>query len=616
MKLRWVGIALASTVVVLVGSALLMAQTHFASFTGTITGKDANPLGGVEVAATNLDTQVAYTAKSNSDGLYTIPALPIGNYKVRAQGQGFQIYETNPIRLESGQNARVDITLQVGFEQSIEVTGVTPILQTQDAVVGDVVSGTTIEAMPLNGRNFSQLALLMPGVTTTEPDSFTQPKNFGGGRPFVNGQREQANNYTLDGIDMNEPIDNLLPYQPSPDALAEVRVETNNYSAEFGNVAGALIGSTLKSGTNDFRGNVFEYWRDSSMAANTWENNRVTPAGKKAELSQHIFGGTIGGPIAKNKLFFFGDYQAFLRDRPGELVRTVAPEAWRRGDFSGVGVTIRDPSTGQPFPGNVIPSSRFSPIAQAVLANQRLYPLPNRAGDTNNLVAPSADKQRAHQGDAKVDWNISTNDRMFARFSYQSYKAEPERAPLESQHTSTNDSPFLSLAGNWTRTISASALNELTAGFTHVKFQTIPADWAGIGDANATIGIPGGQPIAGLSGFGIGGDVGFGSAGISEFNDIWSYQVTDKYSLFLGKHQLKFGGRWLYQRQGFSYPATRGFSATSITPAPSPASASRTSCWMTCPPRAAAAWWNPSRSSVTVSGSSSRTISGSAATSR
>ena len=128
--------------------------------------------------------------------------------------------------------------------------------------------------MPLNGRNFSQLSLLLPGAISTDPNSFTEPKNFGSGRPNVNGQREQSNNYTLDGIDMNEPIDNLLPYQPSPDALAEVRVETNNYSAEFGNVAGAVIGSTIKSGTNAFRGNAFEYWRDSSMTANTWENNR------------------------------------------------------------------------------------------------------------------------------------------------------------------------------------------------------------------------------------------------------------------------------------------------------------------------------------------------------
>jgi hypothetical protein len=553
MKRRlWV---LTISLVTLLGSVPLFAQIHFASFTGTITSTDGNPVPNVEVVATNVATQVTYTARSNDAGLYTISALPIGTYKVRAEAPNFRAYETNPIQLESGQNARVDITMALGVAETVEVTGISPILQTQDAVVGEVISGTTIENMPLNGRNFSQLALLLPGVVTTEPDSFTQPKNFGAGRPFVNGQREQENNYMLDGIDMNEPIDNLLPYQPSPDALAEVRVETNNYAAEFGNVAGAVIGSTIKSGTNEFHGNAFEYWRDNSMAANSWDNNRADA--KKAELSQHIFGATIGGPILKNKIFFFGDYQGFLRDRPGELVRTVATEAWRRGDFSSVGVTIRDPRTGQPFPGNRIDPSRFSPVAQAVLANQRLYPLPNRPGDSNNLVAPSADQQRSHQGDAKVDWNISADDRMFARFSYQNYKAEPERAPLESQLTTTNDAPFLSLAGNWTRTVTASALNELLVGFTHVKFQTIPTDWAGIGNANATVGIPGSQPIAGLSGFDV-GNVGFGSAGGSEFNDIKSYQITEKFTVFKGRHQLKFGGRWLFQHQGFSYSGNEG----------------------------------------------------------
>jgi hypothetical protein len=147
---------------------------------------------------------------------------------------------------------------------------------------------------------------------------------------MVNGQREQANNYLLDGVDMNEVIDNLLPYQPNTDALAEVKVDTNNFSAEYGNVAGAVIGSTIKSGTNEFRGSAFDYWRDSSMAANSWDNNRVVPGAKKADLSQHIFGATLGGPLIKNKLFFFGDFQGFVRDRPGELVRSVAPDAWRR----------------------------------------------------------------------------------------------------------------------------------------------------------------------------------------------------------------------------------------------------------------------------------------------
>jgi hypothetical protein len=541
----------------LLGSVPVLAQTHFASFTGAVTSKDGAPLPNVEVVATNQATGVTYTARSNDSGRYTISALPIGPYKIRAKAESFKPFETNVITLESGQDARVNIPLELGVQETITVTDVAPILQTENAVVGEVISENTIKGIPLNGRNFSQLSLLLPGVVTTEPDSFTQPKNFGAGRPFVNGQREQTNNYTLDGVDMNEPIDNLLPYQPSPDALAEVRVETNNYQAEFGNVAGAVIGSTIKSGTNEFHGTAFEYWRDSSMAANSWDNNRVTPAAKKAELSQHIFGATLGGPIVKNKIFFFGDYQSFIRNRPSELVTSVAPEAWRNGNFSGVGVTIMDPLTGSPFPGNVIPSSRFSPIAQAVLANQTLYPLPNRAGDSNNLVSPNSEKQRTHQGDLKLDANLTDRDRVFARVSIQKYKSEPERAPLESNLTATNDSPFTGVALNWTRTLSSSTMNELLLGFTHVKFQTIPFDWAGIGDANASIGIPGGQPIAGLSAFNI-GSVGFGSAGISEFNDIKTYQLTEKFSIFKGRHQLKMGGRWLYQRQGFSYSGNEG----------------------------------------------------------
>src|SRR5206468_3823066 len=240
-----------------------LAQIQLASFTGTVSSRDGNPIPDVEVIATNQATQVAYTARSNDRGLYTISALPIGSYRVRAQAARFKAFQTSPIRLESGHAAHVDIPMQLGVAETVNVTGVAPILQTQDAVVGKVISETTIQSMPLNGRNFSQLSLLLPGVMTTEPDSFTQPKNVWAGRPFVNGQREQTNNYTLDGVDMNDAIDNLLPYQPSPDALAEVRVDTNNYSAEFGNVAGALIGSTIKSGTTQFHGNLFEYWRDN-----------------------------------------------------------------------------------------------------------------------------------------------------------------------------------------------------------------------------------------------------------------------------------------------------------------------------------------------------------------
>ena len=296
MKRRCTGVFVGLAIIA--SAVSLFAQTHFASVTGTITSTDGTPVADVEVVATNAATQVTYPTKTNSDGLYTIPALPIGTYKVRAQAQGFQ--PPRPTRSSWNRaRPRASTSSCNGGRTEIEVTGVSPILQTQDAVVGEVISETTIRGMPLNGRNFSQLSLLLPGVMTTAPDTFAEPKNFGQGRPYVNGQREQENNFTLDGVDMNEAVDNLLPYQPSPDALAEVRVETNNYSAEFGNVAGAVIGSTIKSGTNDFHGNGFEYRRDSSMAANTWDNNRA--GAKKAELSQHIFGGTFGGPLVSQQ---------------------------------------------------------------------------------------------------------------------------------------------------------------------------------------------------------------------------------------------------------------------------------------------------------------------------
>jgi hypothetical protein len=559
MRTRRLGPTLALLPFALLAALPALAQTQFASFTGTVTSRDGNPIPDVEVVATNQGTQVAYRARSNDRGLYTISALPIGTYRVHAQAPNFQAFDTNPIQLETGQQARVDIALQVGgVAENVEVTAVAPILQTQDAVVGEVISGTTIETMPLNGRNFSQLSLLLPGAISTDPNSFSEPKNFGSGRPNVNGQREQENNYMLDGVDMNEPIDNLLPYQPSPDALAEVRVDTNNYSAEFGNVAGAVLNSSIKSGSNEFRGNFFEYWRDSSLAANTWQNNRVVPAAEKPELSQHIFGGTIGGPIVKNKLFFFADYQGFTRDRPGEQTRSVAPQEWRRGDFSGVGVTIIDPRTGAPFPGNQIPLSRFSPIARNILNDQDLYPLPNRPGTLNNLVVPFSDQKRAHQGDLKIDANLSDTDRVFLRGSYQSYKEEPTLAPLQSNLITTRDAPFFSMALNWTRTISAKAVNELLFGYTKVKFQTTSTDWAGIGNANAAVGVPGGQTIAGLSGFDIGDNYGLGSAANDEFNDIKTFQVNEKFTLFRGRHALKLGGRWLYHRQGFAYAGNEG----------------------------------------------------------
>src|SRR6266536_1370567 len=376
-RTRTVGLLLTLAFVLGLHSAAL-AQTGAASITGLLTDQSGAAAAGVTVTATNLATSVAYTAVSNSAGNYTITSVPVGTYVVKAELSGFKTATTKAIELEAKQIARLDFKMEVGaLEDTVEVTAAAPVLQTESATVGEVISGNTVNSLPLNGRNTGQLSLLLPGVVTVNPSSFTAIRNFGGGRPFVNGNREQTNNYTLDGVDMNESIDNLVAYQPSPDALSEISVETNNYAADTGNVGGAVISNVIKSGTNRFRGNAFEFYRNSDFDANTWANNRS--GAPRQERKQHIFGATLGGPLVKNKLFFFADYQGTHYNAPGTEVLSVAPASWRNGDFSGVSTVIRDPVTGLPFAGNIIPASRISPVARGILDNTTLYPLPNRS---------------------------------------------------------------------------------------------------------------------------------------------------------------------------------------------------------------------------------------------
>jgi len=240
---------------VFLAPALAAGQTGAASLTGIVTDDSGAAVPGAAVIATSQATNVEYTGLSNATGNYTITSVPVGAYVVRAELSGFKTAATKPIQVEARQIARLDFKLELGsLEETVLVTGESPVLQTESATVGEVISGTTVAALPLNGRNTGQLSLLLPGVVTPNPGSFTSIRNFGGGRPFVNGNREQTNNYTIDGIDMNESIDNLVAYQPSPDALAQISVETNNYSADSGNVAGAVISNVIKSGSNGLPG--------------------------------------------------------------------------------------------------------------------------------------------------------------------------------------------------------------------------------------------------------------------------------------------------------------------------------------------------------------------------
>src|SRR5437667_5464438 len=298
------------------------AQTGAASLTGSISGQSGAKVPGTTVTATNQATNVTYTAVSNEAGNYSITSVPVGSYVLKAELSGFKTATTNTIQVEAKQIVRLDFKLELGaIEETVQVTGQSPLLQTESVTVGEVISGTTVVGLPLNGRNTGQLSLLLPGAVSVNPGSFTAVRNFGGGRPYVNGNREQTNNYMVDGIDMNESIDNLVAYQPSPDALAEISVETNNYAADTGNVAGAVLSNVIKSGSNRFRGNAFEFFRDSRLDANTWTNNRS--GAPRQERRQHIFGATLGGPLVKNKLFFFADYQGTRYNAPGTEALSV-----------------------------------------------------------------------------------------------------------------------------------------------------------------------------------------------------------------------------------------------------------------------------------------------------
>jgi hypothetical protein len=535
--------------------AAVVAQTGAASITGLLTDQSGAALPGAIVKAVGQNTNVAYAAISNDAGNYTITTVPVGTYVVKAELSGFKTVTTRPIAMEAKQIARLDFRLMIGsLEDTIEVSSDELVLQTESATVGEVLSGGTVTSLPLNGRNPGQLSLLLPGVVTPAPASFTnQSRNFTGGRPFVNGNREQANNYTIDGVDMNESIDNLVAYQPSPDALAEISVETNNYGADVGNVTGAVIGNVIKSGSNQLRGNIFEFYRDSSLDANTWANNRS--GAPRPERTQHIFGGTLGGPLAPNKLFFFADYQGIRQEAPGSEALSVAPEAWRRGDLSSVATVIRDPLTGQPFPGNQIPAGRISPVAQRILSDTSLYPFPNRnvGGVTGNFVGDVHTAVRAHQGDLRLDWNASTNDKVFARLSFAEYDSQNDKRAFPLAFGVRRRAPFRNVAFDWSRVFSPSLMNEIILGYNQITVRMETLDWAGVGNANETFGISGGQPIAGLSSIAWGSG-GIGSSAADSNTLDKTYQVNEKLTWMVGRHGLKLGGQWLryVQRRFFA----------------------------------------------------------------
>lgn len=550
------------------------AQTITGAITGTVTDDTGAVIPNAKITATNTQTNVSNNTQSNQSGVYNFPFLPLGEYTVTAELQGFKRTSLGPFRLEVNQVARVDVKMEVGqVTETVEITAVAPVLQTEATLTGGTLSASTITALPLNGRNFASLTLLVPGSISTNPNAMNTSERFqgGGSRPYINGNREQTNNFLLDGIDVNDSIDNRIGYNPNVDALEEVRVLTGNAPAEFGNAAGAIVNATIKSGTNNFHGNIFEFFRNDNLDANGFFPNRSGAA--RREFKRNVFGGTLGGPIVRDKLFFFMDYEGTRQSSSGPALATVAPAEFRTGNLSRLPNTIRDPLTGQPFPGNIIPQSRIvNPAARALFANPALYPLPNNPGTgaigvTNNYLGTSATRMNNDQADAKVDYQFSDNDRLSGRFSIGRYQLAGSQTALPVQLAGGTEGPTTTSVATWTRTFSPTIVNELRAGYSRIVISDLVLDPTGqLGvNGNNLLGIPGGQPIAGASNITIGeGLTAIGGLGnISDTVDN-KYQLGNNLTIARGTHFFRMGGQVIRFHQNRFYPGNNGVLGTFV----------------------------------------------------
>lgn len=446
MKLNWVRgaiLALAGILgVILVSASVVRAQLPTGDIVGTVTDASGGALPGATVTATNTGTGEVRTTQTSSSGEYSFTLLQLGTYSVMVEAKGFKKLTAPSVTLVEGQRARVDAKMEVGEQtQTIEVTGTAPALQTDTSTISGSISEQAVQDIPLNGRNFMNLAQTAPGASEGNPQGFgtgTRPDDRRQSSQItVNAQNDSVNNKTIDGMDNNEAVIGTIGVQPSIDAIQEVHVQTNLYTADVGRTAGANVDIVTKSGTNDFHGSAYEFFRNDIFDARSYFNQVGKP---KPELRQNQFGGSLGGPIRKNKTFFFGDYEGQRVVQGLAVPVDSVPSACEQGltacgpngakqlgnfadlctaGFTGTtcsnpAQTIFNPSTGAALPFNQIPAGSISSLAKNVAA---LYPAPNGPGFSNNFASTPLRTQYLRTFDARVDHHIGSSDTITGRYT-------------------------------------------------------------------------------------------------------------------------------------------------------------------------------------------------------
>jgi hypothetical protein len=585
-------------------------QEVTAAITGTVIDPTGAPVNSALVTARDTDRGTIWTAHTNASGIFTVTRIPVGNYSVSVEATGFEKAVYPPFILTLNQTANLNFQLKVGSVSStVEVTGAAPILQTQSTEVSTVIDASTNVSLPLASRNYLQLTLLAPGVTNVDPDGMRQPQSMlDSGRPYINGNREQANEFLLDGQLNSEDKNNETAYQPGVDAIQEFNLITQNASAEFGNYEGGVVSASIKSGTNAFHGDVFEFlrndWFDANNAAAGWSQGVTADEGllgfaangvaNKPELRYNQFGGTIGGPIIKNKLFFFADYQGqrFVTGGPtGAQLLTSDARAGNFGQlcteaggaFNGAGVCTggigavqlvfpSGANAGQPIPNNNLAAAGIpiSPVAKNLFQNAG-YPLPqvnNLSG--NNDFFSSGHALNNNQGDLKIDYNLSTKDHLFGRYSQMNLQQIPTTGlPFAAIGDGGlikggSSEPVTNVVLNWTHTVTPNLLNEVRVGFNAVKFTQNTTPTTGLGDISDQLGITGansqspGLIYINIPGNGVGANAGLGQQNIVQIFHDTQIQIEDNIILTHGRHTFKTGFQYVRERQNYIYPGNNG----------------------------------------------------------
>ncbi len=595
--------AIVFAVALLVSHNPVRAQVTTGTILGAIHDTSGAAVAGANIQITDLSKGTTTTYQTDQAGEYNAPFLIPGTYSVTITKEGFKRAFSPSVTLDVDQKARVDITLQVGqVSQTLEVTATAPLVRSESAELGEVVGQRQVQDLPLNGRNFAQLVDLVPGVTPGQPG-----ENLSGSSSFnpraasdfnALGSQANTNAWLVDGIDDNEWTFNTVMVQPSVESIAEFKVLTGTFSAEFGRGAGVVSVST-RSGSNAFHGEVFDYLRNSYMDARNYFNPTTQ---KQPEYRRNQFGGALGGRIIKDKLFFFADYYG-QRSLKGIVNLNSVPTAQERvGNFSnytntaGKLITIYDPLstiqlangtyTRTPFPNNIIPANEINPVGFNVAS---IYPLPQTAGSFNNFVSAANQVINDDGGNGRVDYRLSDKDSAFARYSFEQFVQTAPNPLVGGSGTCClptpsfaasqfNLGPYVAgiqntrlaaqgLAFNETHLFSPTLLNEFRTGYSRTNPFTFQSDY---GHPSATsLGIQGinvTQFASGIPNIQIGSSCGAeftclqgGQAFLPAHPRQTNIQFEDNLSWTRGTHTLKFGFRYIRELSSpFTNTTTRG----------------------------------------------------------